>query len=235
MRTSRIEGHTKRSVAKTTPQVDIDSILKILKKEYENWDTPSVTLIATHHGTPFKVLVATIISLRTKDQVTTPAATRLFALADTPKNMIKLTAEEISKAIYPCAFYANKAKQILEASHRILEECKGIVPSDIDVLCTFHGVGRKTANLVLSEGYGIPAMCVDTHVHRISNRFGYVKTTTAEKTEEALRKKLPLKYWNVYNQILVSFGQTICNPVSPKCSQCPVNTLCLKKGVTHSR
>ena len=215
--------------------IDVDAAMKILKKEYENWQTPSITLIATHHKSPYMVLIATIISLRTRDEVTIDAATRLFEKAKTPQEMIKLSAQQIAKLIYPCAFYSNKSQQIKDASFRIIKEFDGKVPDDIDVLTSFHGVGRKTANLVLTEGYGIPAMCVDTHVHRISNRFGYVKTSFPDDTEQVLRKKLPKKYWGDYNAILVSFGQTICNPISPKCSMCPVEDLCPKIGVTKSR
>ena len=215
--------------------VDIDSILKIVKKEYQHWDTPSVTLIAKHHGTPFKVLIATIISLRTRDKVTIDAAARLFALADTPRKMMILSEQQIAEAIYPCAFYKNKARQIKEAAKRLQIEFQGRVPSDIDTLCTFNGVGRKTANLVLVEGYKKPAICVDTHVHRISNRLGYVKTKNPDQTEQMLREKLPRKHWKKYNEILVAFGQKICVPISPKCSECPVSHLCPKRGVTKRR
>lgn len=221
--------------AKNQQSFDIDKAMRILRKEYAKWNTPSITLIATHHKSPFMVLVATIISLRTRDDVTIEAASRLFEKAKTPQEMVKLPVKTIAKLIYPCAFYENKAVQIKEASQRILKEFGGKVPSDIDTLLTFRGVGRKTANLVLSEGYGIPAMCVDTHVHRISNRFGYVNTKTPEQTEIELRKKLPKKYWGDYNAILVSFGQTICKPISPLCSQCPVEKICPKKGVKKHR
>jgi endonuclease-3 len=136
---------------------------------------------------------------------------------------------------HPVGFYRTKAQQILAISQRLLDEFGGKVPDDIDILTTFHGVGRKTANLVLAEGYGIPAICVDTHVHRISNRWGYVKTKDPLATEMALRQKLPREYWIVYNPTLVALGQYLCKPTSPICSQCPVAPFCKKIGVQRSR
>ena len=132
-------------------------------------------------------------------------------------------------------FYPTKARRIIEICHKLIAECDGRVPDSIEALLEYPGVGRKTANLVLVEGYGIPAICVDTHVHRISNRIGYVRTKTPDQTEMALRKKLPKKYWIRYNEILVSFGQLICRPQSPHCSRCPVSALCRKIGVERSR
>ena len=150
--------------------------LAILQREVPHWDVPVITLMAQEHRDPYRVLIATLLSLRTQDQTTGPAAQRLFALADTPEAMLKLDQKTIERAIYPVGFYRNKAEQVLAISQRLLDEFDGQVPNDIDVLTSFHGVGRKTANLVLAEGYNIPAICVDTHVHRISNRWGYVKT-----------------------------------------------------------
>jgi endonuclease-3 len=184
---------------------------------------------------PYRVLISTLLSLRTQDQTTAKASQRLFALADTPQAMLTLDRQTIERAIYPVGFYRNKAAQILDISQRLLDEFGGHVPDDIDVLTTFHGVGRKTANLVLAEGYGIPAICVDTHVHRISNRWGYVKTKDPFTTEMALRKKLPREYWIEYNPTLVALGQQFCKPTSPMCSACPVVQFCKRVGVQRSR
>jgi endonuclease-3 len=184
---------------------------------------------------PYRVLISTLLSLRTQDQTTAKASQRLFALADTPQAMLTLDRQTIERAIYPVGFYRNKAAQILDISQRLLDEFGGRVPDDIDVLTTFHGVGRKTANLVLAEGYGIPAICVDTHVHRISNRWGYVQTKDPFATEMALRKKLPREYWIEYNPTLVALGQYLCKPTSPMCSSCPVAQFCKRVGVQRSR
>lgn len=175
------------------------------------------------------------MSLRTQDTTTGPAAERLFAVAATPETMLRLRARTIEKLIYPVGFYRTKARVLLGVSRDLLDRFGGRVPDDIDALLTLKGVGRKTANLVVTMGYGKPGICVDTHVHRISNRLGYVRTRTPEETEMALRAKLPRRYWIGYNDLLVSFGQNICVPISPKCSQCPVNDLCPRVGVTSSR
>jgi endonuclease-3 len=192
-------------------------------------------VVSTESGDPFRVLVACLLSLRTQDTTTGPAAARLFALADTPAAMLPLTPHEIERAIYPVGFYRTKARVILGLCRDLLERFGGAVPDDIDALLTLKGVGRKTANLVVTMGYGKPGICVDTHVHRISNRLGYVKTRTPEETERALRDKLPRRYWIGYNDLLVTFGQNVCAPVSPRCSACPVRTLCRRVGVTASR
>jgi endonuclease-3 len=209
--------------------------LDILSGEYAKWNAPVVTLIATHSRDPFLVLISTILSLRTKDETTARASERLFALAKTPFETIRLTRERIQEAIYPVGFYRDKAERILEISRRLIDEFGGKVPSDIDTLVSFKGVGRKTANLVLSLGFNIPAVCVDTHVHRISNILGFVKTKTPEETETEIRKKLPIERWSGVNDLLVAFGQTICKSVSPICSKCAINDRCEKRGVTRSR
>jgi endonuclease-3 len=175
---------------------------------------------------PYKVLVACLISLRTKDEVMIPASKRLFAVADTPEKMVTLTPEAIEKLIYPAGFYKSKARTILEISRRLLDEYGGQVPDTIEELVKFKGVGRKTANLVVGLGFGLPAICVDTHVHRIVNRLGYVRTKTPDETEMALRAKLPARYWSVINAILVLHGQQICKPLVPRCEVCPVNRQC---------
>lgn len=207
----------------------------ILRREVPHWDVPVVSLMAQEQREPYRVLISTLLSLRTQDQTTAKASQRLFALADTPQTMIALDRKTIEQAIYPVGFYRNKAVQILDISQRLLDEFDGRVPDDIDTLTMFHGVGRKTANLVLAEGYDIPAICVDTHVHRISNRWGYVKTKDPLATEMALRKKLPKAYWIEYNPSLVALGQYVCKPTSPICSQCPVAPFCKRVGVQRSR
>lgn len=209
--------------------------MAILRREVPTWDVPVVRLNAQDNHDPYRVLISTILSLRTQDQTTFAAAERLFQLADTPQAMLRLDVQTIEKTIYPVGFYRTKAPQILEISRRILDEFGGRVPDDIETLLTLHGVGRKTANLVLSEGYGLPAICVDTHVHRISNRWGYVKTKDPHETEMALRKKLPKPYWIEYNPSLVALGQYVCKPASPVCSQCPVAAFCKRVGVKRSR
>lgn len=209
--------------------------LEILRGEFHKWNAPVVSMIGYETNDPYLLLISTIMSLRTKDETTAPASRRLFRLASTPDQMIKLTTEEIEELIYPVGFYRNKASQILELSHRLINEFDSKVPDDLDALLSFRGVGRKTANLVLSVGFDKPAICVDIHVHRISNRLGFVKTKTPDETELQLMKKLPKSEWNRINDLLVAFGQTICKPVSPFCSQCKISHLCEKKGVAKSR
>ena len=213
----------------------IHEAIKILRKELKNLPDPSVTLVGKRWKSPFLVLISCIMSLRTQDKTTLPASERLFQLATTPEEMLKLTPERIEKAIYPVGFYRTKARTILGICRDIVEKFGGNVPNDLETLLTMKGVGRKTANLVLTEGFAIPAMCVDTHVHRISNRFGYVTTKTPEETEMVLRKKLPQEYWMEYNALLVLWGQNICKPISPWCSQCAMKHLCPRKGVGISR
>ncbi|MFC1540893.1 endonuclease III domain-containing protein [Candidatus Latescibacterota bacterium] len=214
---------------------DIDKIIQILRTFSSKWREPIVTEISKIERNPYKVLVSTIISLRTKDDVTRGASKRLYKKADTPLSMLKLQASEIEEAIYPAGFYKNKAKTILEVSKTLIDKYNGKVPDDLDELLTLKGVGRKTANLVLTLGYGLPGICVDTHVHRISNRLGYVSTKNPNETEFALRDKLPKEYWIEYNDLLVSFGQNICKPISPLCSQCPIHDHCMRIGVKIHR
>jgi len=216
-------------------QLDIDLFVKILKQCYKKLKAPIVTLISNRGATPFEILVSTLLSLRTKDQVTSVAASRLFEIARTPQEILELDAETLEQLIYPVGFYHTKARRLISISRIIIDDYNGTVPDSIDELLKLPGVGRKTANLVLTEGFKKRAICVDTHVHRISNRIGYVDTKTPEKTEFALRDKLPPKHWIKYNELLVAFGQSICKPVSPLCSQCPVSDICPKIGVTRSR
>lgn len=211
------------------------SVYHILEKEVEHYKVPIITLIAQTKKDPYKVLIGTVLSLRTKDDVTAKACEKLFAVADTPQKMVKLSEKEIEKLIYPTGFYITKAKNIKLISQKILDEYKGKVPDDLDTLLTFPNVGRKTANLVLIEGYDKAGVCVDVHNWRILNRLGYLRAKDPLETEMAIRKKLPQQYWNKLNYILVAFGQHLCVPVSPFCSKCPVAQYCERKGVKKSR
>ncbi|MBI3247989.1 MAG: endonuclease III [Deltaproteobacteria bacterium] len=213
----------------------IDVVFDILRHAAPEWSAPVVTQMASLSRDPYLVLIACLLSLRTKDETTGPAARRLFALADTPEAMLTLTSAQIEKAIYPVGFYKTKTQTVLEISRLLVEQHDSRVPDEIDELVQFKGVGRKTANLVVTLGYRKPGICVDTHVHRISNRWGYVTTKTPEETEMALRKKLPPPHWIEINDLLVAMGQTICHPTSPKCSLCPIEKHCAKIGVTRSR
>jgi endonuclease-3 len=210
-------------------------MIRRLQHTVPRWNPTALATVATETRDPFRVLIACILSLRTQDSTTGPAAERLFALANSPRTMLRLTPTRIERAIYPVGFYRTKARVILGVCRDLLERFEGQVPADIDALLTLKGVGRKTANLVVTMGYGLPGICVDTHVHRISNRWGYVKTRTPEQTELALRARLPPRFWIGYNDLLVSFGQNICGPLSPRCSVCPVATLCPRVGVSRSR
>jgi len=210
---------------------DIHQMIEILREEYLTWRTPAVTVVAGCGGSPFKVLISCIISLRTRDEVTAVASERLFARADTPENMQFIPIEEIEQLIYPAGFYRNKARQIHEICRCLIEDYGGIVPDEIDEMLKFKGVGRKTANLVVTLGFGKPGICVDTHVHRICNRWGYVATPNPDATEKALRIKLPRQYWPEINDLLVAFGQNHCCPVSPRCTTCRIDKFCSANGV----
>jgi endonuclease-3 len=214
---------------------EIHTAIRILRREVPKWETPVVTLMAETYESPFRVLISCILSLRTQDATTAKASHRLFAVADSPEAMVRLSAKKIEKLIYPVGFYKTKAKNIREMCRLIIDQYQGKVPDEIDELLKFKGVGRKTANLVVTLGYNKPGICVDTHVHRISNRWGYIKTTTPEKTEFALRAKLPDRYWIEYNNLLVNFGQHLCRPISPVCTQCPIKKYCPQLGVTVRR
>ncbi len=214
---------------------DIHTVITTLREEYKNWQTPAVTIVAQCNGSPFKVLISCIISLRTKDEVTALASERIFTRAQTPEEMAGLSADEISQLIYPAGFYRTKAAQISLLSQRLVEECHGIVPDNIDELLRFKGVGRKTANLVVTLGFGKPGICVDTHVHRICNRLGYVSTKNPDETERVLRLQLPPEYWIEINDLMVAFGQNHCHPVSPRCSSCRLSGICDRIGVKAFR
>ena len=205
-----------------------------LKKEVRKFRTPSVTVIAKKND-PFAVLVSCIISLRTRDEVTELASARLFTLAKLPAELLKLSNAKIEKAIYPAAFYRKKTKSLKELCQVLVKEYSGKVPDKLEELLKLKGVGRKTANLTLILGHNKPGICVDIHVHRISNRWGYVKTKSPDETEMVLREILPKRFWKGYNDLLVSFGQNLCKPVSPFCGSCPVEYQCPKIGVNRFR
>ncbi|MEW5819657.1 MAG: endonuclease III [Cyanobacteriota bacterium] len=212
--------------------IDIDKIMQILDNTYE-----ANNLISSMEEAddPYKLLISCLLSLRTKDETTYPAAKRLFKLAGTPQDMIKLNPKIIEETIYPVGFYHNKTQTILTISKLLIEQYDGKVPADMDKLLEFKGVGRKTANLVLARGFKIPAICVDTHVHRISNRLGYVKTKNPEETEMTLRKNLPSKWWFTINTVLVRHGQETCKPTAARCFECPVEKYCLKVDVKMAK
>lgn len=204
--------------------INIDKIVEILQSANQP-RSEFVNLMETFHN-PYLVLIACILSLRTNDKTTYPATLRMLELAKTPQEMAKVSEEDLANAIYPVGFYKNKAKQIIELSKTIVEKLDGKVPDTIENLTKFNGVGRKTANLVLAKGFGIPAICVDVHVHRIFNRIGYVNTKTPDETEFALREKLPQKYWLDINTLMVTHGQNVCKPTKPKCDECPIREYC---------
>lgn len=213
---------------------DIPELIARLRNEIKNWKTPIVTEIAIT-GKPFLVLISCVLSLRTKDETTSVACKRLFSLAKTPEAIIKLGQKKLSQLIYPVGFYNKKATSIIDNCIDILERYDGKTPDSIEELLTLKGVGRKTANLVLTLGYGQLTICVDVHVHRISNRLGYIKTKTPEETEFALKEKLPKEYWIELNDLFVAFGQNHCHPVSPRCSTCKIAKLCAKISVIKHR
>ncbi len=212
---------------------EIERVIEILKDRYLSHS--SLLMSPTTRGDPFLTLIACLLSLRTRDEVTASAAERLFRLATTPESMLKLSRSDIESAIYPVGFYHRKAEQILDICSVLVEKYNSKVPDELDELLKLRGVGRKTANIVLTLGYGKPGIAVDTHVHRISNRMGIVTTRNPRETEFALRKALPEEHWKIFNELLVLHGRSICTPQSPKCSICPVYQYCIRAGVTRSR
>jgi endonuclease-3 len=226
---------------------DIHNAIALLKKQVENLELPWLENMVrnsrrttpdgrpTADRDPFKVLISCILSLRTQDKTTGEASERLFAIAPDIKSMAVLSVSKIEKAIYPVGFYKTKAMRLKELCNTVIDQYNSKVPDDINELLKLKGVGRKTANLVVTLGYKKPGICVDTHVHRITNRWGYVKTRTPEQTEFALRAKLPKKYWLDINGLLVAFGQGICRPISPICSMCDIKKFCNRIGVKKYR
>ncbi|MBU0471818.1 MAG: endonuclease III [Nanoarchaeota archaeon] len=216
-------------------EVDVGSIYDILRKESKNWKVPVVDMIEIQTNNPFKVLLGTILSARTKDEVTVQASKRLFSKVDKVNDLNKLSTKEIEKLIYPVGFYKTKAVHLKKLPVVLNERFGGVIPDIVEELVELPGVGRKTANLVVAVGFHKPAVCVDTHVHRIMNRFGYIKTISPFESEMALRKKLPVKYWEKINSLLVAFGQHLCSPINPWCSKCPVINYCNQVGVGKKR
>jgi endonuclease-3 len=207
--------------------VHIGSVLSAIRRQVGPVDTAS--------RDPFAQLVGTMISLRTKDEVTAEAAGRLLQEAPTPERLSRLTQRQVERLIFPAGFYRNKARALGQMARMLIERHDGRVPDSMEALLALPGVGRKTANLVLARGFGIEAICVDTHVHRVSNRLGYVRTSTPDQTEQVLRDKLPRRHWLEINGLLVRFGQQVCTPLSPWCSRCPVVQNCARVGVERSR
>ena len=212
---------------------NIEWVMQVLKERYQ--DKTSALMDVSTRKDPFLTLISCLLSLRTKDEVTTRASERLFALAKTPEETINLKKEEIEAAIYPVGFYKRKAEQILEICRVLIKRYDSRVPDEIDELLKLRGVGRKTANIVITMGYNKPGVAVDTHVHRISNRLGLVETKSPSQTEFALRKTLPKRYWIVFNDLLVMHGKAVCTPISPKCSICPITEYCKRIGVARYR
>lgn len=210
-------------------------IMKLIEKQVFSLNIPYVTKISRKRKDPFKVLVSCILSLRTKDKVTELAAKNLFKEIRTPKDILGFKTSRIAKLIYPVGFYKNKAKVLKGIARTLVDKHRGYVPQKEDQLLSFKGVGRKTANLVLGLGFGVPSICVDTHVHRISNRLGWVRTNIPQGTEFALAEIIPKRWWIKLNTILVAFGQNICLPISPFCSRCYVEKYCKKRGVKRCR
>lgn len=196
---------------------------------------PAVSLVAVRRQDPFSVLISTVISLRTKDDVTLHASERLLSKAPTARDMLDLSTDEIAELIFPAGFYRRKAEQIRQISQTLVDEYDGEVPADAELLMELPGVGIKTANLTLNLGFGIDAICVDCHVHQISNRLGWIDTKTPEESEKVLQTVMPRRFWIPLNELLVSYGQEVCTSVSPRCSLCPENSVCPKIGVTRSR
>jgi endonuclease-3 len=216
--------------------VTMSRVIARLERHAPTWNTTALTAISQATGRdPFRILIGCLLSLRTKDETTGPASARLFALAHTPAGIIALSTKQIERAIYPVGFYRTKARVLHRVCRDLIDRFDGKVPSDLDDLLTLHGVGRKTANLVVTFGFDLPGICVDTHVHRISNRLGFVRTKTPEDTEMALRRRLPARHWIGLNDLLVAFGQNLCHPTSPHCSVCPITAHCARVGVRRSR
>lgn len=205
---------------------NIDIIITNLRKLTKDFIIPSVTSLALDKVSPFEILISTLLSLRTKDETTYDVSMKLFSIANTPEKILDIPDGELEKIIFRTGFYRNKAKTLKHVSSEIINRFSGKVPDTIDELLTIRGVGRKTANLVIIKAFNKPGICVDTHVHRISNRIGLVNTDNADSTEFSLRKDLPAKYWNEINDLLVKHGQNICRPIGPKCNLCNINEYC---------
>lgn len=210
-------------------------IVPLVRRAVKDSVDPSVTAIARKTRSPFRILVSTVISARTKDEVTSLASERLFEAASTPEEMERLGEESIAGLIYPAGFYRTKARSILALSRMLIDDFASEVPAGLDELLMLPGVGRKTANLVVTLAFGGLGICVDTHVHRIVNRIGALATANPKETEFALRSVLPKRYWIEINDLLVTYGKEICRPISPRCSKCALTRRCARAGVERSR
>ena len=215
--------------------MNINAVIPTLRTTAATLKVPAVGMVQERWRDPFRTLISCILSLRTKDETTREATLRLFKTASNPREMLGLSEETIEKTIYPVGFYRRKAKVIRGICRDLIDRFESRTPDNLEDLLTLNGVGRKTANLVVTIGFGKPGICVDTHVHRITNRWGYISAKTPDQTEMALRKELPPEYWIEFNDLLVPFGQTICTPISPFCATCPISEYCQKVGVTKSR
>jgi endonuclease-3 len=221
---------------KMVTQKEIGTVMGILKNSVKKFENPIATEIGETTRSPYMVLVSCLLSLRSMDKVTGPVSRKLFEVADTPHKMARLPLRRLQSIIKPVNYYKTKAKRIKEISKRLVERCNGNVPGDFDGLMALKGVGRKTANIVMTYGHFKKGhLPIDTHCHRIPNRLGWIRTKTPEQTEEALKRLLPKRYWRDFNDMFVMWGQNICLPVSPKCSICPIEPYCEKKGVTRHR
>ncbi len=203
-------------------------VIEILREHYRSWEAPVVTLVAQHTNDPFRVLVCALLSTRTRDETTAKVCEKLFKRIRSPEDLLRIPLDELEKLIYPVGFYRNKAKQLKNLVEKLIKEYGGSVPNRLEDLLRLPGVGRKVANLVLADGFNVPAICVDTHVHRITNRWCLIKTKTPHETEEKLREIIPREYWKEINRLLVAFGQRICTPLRPKCDLCPIESYCGK-------
>jgi endonuclease III len=220
---------------KPAESFDIATVMAILEREMARYPTPLIDAMDEEQKTPYQILVATVLSQRTKDTLTAQVAPRLFATASTPQAMVQLTEEELAERIYPIGFYRTKARSILALSRELITQYASEVPDTLEALVALPGIGRKTANLILTNAYNKPGICVDTHVHRICNRWNYVQTQTPLQTEMALREQLPTRYWKPINRLLVTLGQHVCHPTSPRCSGCPIAPYCARHDVTRHR
>jgi endonuclease III len=236
LRAVELVSMSRADVHKEKLEKRITKIVHVLSRATRDFDVPLGTAMAQAGRTPFELLVATMCSAQAKDVATQPRMLGLFQVANTPEQFMKLPIAKLRKLLYPISYYNTKARHLKAMSRLLIDEFHGEVPQTMDELLRLPGVGRKTANLVLTESFGIVAgICVDTHVHRIVNRLGLIRTKTREQTERALMKMLPKRYWARWNPLLVTWGQNVCAPISPKCSTCPLRSLCEQRGVTTRR
>lgn len=214
---------------------NIDKIMQILEKHFNYKERTTLNQMRKSNENAFKILISCLLSLRARDENTEKVSQKLFETADTPKKILNLPLKKLEKIIYSSGHYKKKARVLQNVSKEILERFNGEVPSTREELLSIKGIGPKTANIVLNFAFDKDVLPIDTHCHRIPNRLGWLKTKTPEKTEMELTKILPKKYWKEFNGIFVLFGREICQPVSPKCSICPIKKYCPKIGVKRNR